>query len=104
MLATRAVNQLAAVRLRVNTLTVDIEDFDAATMGGEIKFGDLVLVVYESIHGWAAAFTSHIVGIAHTTSETTWRVLLTLDDAFVDNVDGAFYFESHDQSFALGGQ
>ena len=74
-------------------MTIDINDFDAATMGGEIKFGDLVLVLAESIHGWAAAFTSHIVGIAHETSETTWRVNLTLDDAFVDNVDGPFYFE-----------
>ena len=104
VLATRAVNQLAEVRLRVNQLTIDIDDFDAATMGGAIKFGDLVLVNVDSIHGWGAAFISHVVGIAHITTETTWRVLLTLDDAFVDNVDGAFYFESHSTDFALGGQ
>ena len=102
-LATRAVNQLAELRLRVNQLTIDIDDFDAATMGGAIKFGDLIFVTVESVHGWAAAFQSHVVGVSHITTETTWRVVLTVDDAFVDNVDGAFYFESHSTSFSLGG-
>ena len=101
-LATRAVNQLANVRLRVNQLTIDIDDFDAATMGGAIKFGDLVLVLVESIHGWSAAFTSHIVGVSHTSTETTWRVALTLDDAFIENVDGDHSSAEFNTAFSLG--
>ena len=103
-LATRAVNNLANPRPRVSQATTPVDTAEAAEYGYGVQFGDLTNVYIPSINGWAYAFLSHVVGIEHSWWHDEWNVTVTLDDAFVDNVDGAYSYLKFDDSYSLGGQ
>ncbi len=96
------VNSLKDVRPRVRAVTVEVTDLQSAFFGNQADFGDLVTVHVTSIHGWASAYLSHIIGVSHTIFEQSWIVTLMLDDAFVDNVDGS-YSSAYSGAYRLGG-
>ena len=103
-LASRVVAQLSAVRPRVREVSMPVVNRDTADFGLGVLFGDLAIVIVSSIHDWGMAFAAHVIGIANSMVDDEWTVTLTLDDAFVDNVDGGFDFEAFSEGFALGGQ
>ncbi len=103
-LATRVVANLSAVRPRVREVTMPVVNRDTVDLGLGVLFGDLAIVIVESIHDWGMAFAAHVIGISNSMVDDEWTVTLTLDDAFVDNVDGGFDFEAYSEGFALGGQ
>lgn len=103
-LAARTVANLSQIRPRVTTATTPVDDTDAADYGYGVQFGDLVTVHVDSINGWGLAFAAHVIGIEHSMWGDEWFVTVTLDDAFIENVDGAFSYLEFDDSFGLGGQ
>ena len=103
-LATRVVANLSAVRPRVREVTMPVVNRDTADLGLGVLFGDLAIVIVSSIHDWGMAFAAHVIGISNSMVDDEWTVTLTLDDAFVDNVDGGFDFEAFSEGFSLGGQ
>lgn len=101
-LAGRVIHNLNLSRPRVREAAVNVETGYQADFGCQVQFGDLVNVGVNSIN-WARTFQAHVFGIQHTVSPSEWEVTLTLDDAFVDNVDGPFSHLEFSDSFSLGG-
>ena len=100
-LAQRTVANLKETRPRIRDVTVQVVDFDSALMAGDISFLDLTLATVESIYGWSYTAAAHVIGISHTIVGVEWNISLHLDDAFVDNVDGA-YSSAFSNAFTLG--
>jgi len=100
-LATRAVTNLKDVRPRIREVTVQVVDDATAKFSATVEFGDLIQTLFESVHGWSFATHAHVVGISHQIFGDTWAVIVNLDDAFVDNVDGA-YSSAYSDAYRLG--
>lgn len=103
-LATRTVANLSKYRPRVREVTVNVEDYESTAMFSDIQFGDLIVVGVESINGWGEAFQTHVVGITREGYGTQLMITLSLDDAFIENVDGPFSYQPFNDSYHLGGQ
>ena len=102
-LAARAVNNLALLRPRVRQVVVPADTLGAVELGHDVQFGDLTTVIVESINGWSYGFQAHVIGIAHSMWHDQWFITLTLDDAFVANVDGPYSYAEFDEAYSLGG-
>jgi len=100
-LAARAVANLKDIRPRVRQVTVQVIDDDTAEFAATAEFGDLTQTVFESVHGWSFATQAHIIGLRHQIGDGRWSVTVNLDDAFIDNVDGA-YSSAFSDAFRLG--
>ena len=62
-----------------------------------------MLARVNSFRGHGTASLGHIIGIEHAMVDDQATTILTLSDAFVENVDGDFDEDMFDDSFALGG-
>jgi len=102
-LAQRMVGNLAEMRPRIKQVTIPWDTTDAAKTGYEAQFGDLVLARVNSFRGHGTASLGHIIGIEHVMVGDEATTVLSLSDAFADNVDGDFDEDMFDDSFALGG-
>ena len=103
-LAQRFVANLKDIRPRVREATVDVVDADTALFAANVAFGDLIQTMFSSIHGWNFTTQAHVIGIGMEVSDQQWRVVLNLDDAFVDNIDGDYDYQAFSEAFSLGGQ
>ena len=103
-LAQRFVSNLKDIRPRVRQVTVPVLDADSALFASKVEFGDLVLSTISSVNGWSYTALGHVIGKRQQIFEQTWNMVVLLDDAFVDNVDGAFNDEMFSNAFTLGSQ
>ena len=101
-LARRFTTNLAEVRPRVRSVTVMAVDEESATFCQTVKFGDLCEVAVQSINSWGSTYLAHCIGVEHAHSGTTWTTTIRLDDAFVENTDGAYDPFAYSSGYQLG--
>ena len=102
-LADQTVAALKDDKLVIDEATVLVQDAVSADFATKVKYGDLVAISVDTIHGWSTTYVTHVVGIGAAVTAAGYLVTLTLDDALVVNENGSFARSEFDSSFHLGG-